>query len=634
MLGTGSGAYKMKHGSFKITDKLMNFKPVSEYKLLENKSGKIAILFDGKLTVTFCETGTRLEILFQCSDDCVNRLQFSLHASREEHIYGCGEQYSKLDLRGQKVPVWCEEQGIGRGKNLLTFLAELTHGAGGNYFTTYFPQPTFVSSLNYYCHVETYGYSVFDFTAKDRHTLFTFGIPDKIIIEKRDTAPEVLESLTQYLGRQPELPDWVYDGVWLGIQGGRAVVESKLKNVLETGMKVAAVWAQDWEGIRTTSFGKQLRWDWKYDEGLYPDLPCFIKGLNEQGIKFLGYINPFLCLDGELYKEASDKGYLVKNREGGEYYVYVTTFPAATVDLSNPEAVAWIKNVIRKNMIETGLSGWMADFGEHLPVDSAVYSGESGESFHNKYPVRWAETNREVLEETGNLGNIVFFTRSGFSGTGRFSTLVWAGDQMVDWSMNDSLASVIPAGLSLGFSGIGFSHSDIGGYTTVAWVKRSKELFLRWAEHAVFTAIMRTHEGNRPGSNWQFDSDRETLAHFSRMSRIHFHLKPYIKRTVQEYVEHGVPVMRHPYIHYEKDENLHKLTYQYMFGRDMMIAPVYKPGRRSWRVYLPDDRWMHMCTGKEYKKGWHRISSPIGQPPAFYRAQSEFCKLFEAVIHI
>jgi alpha-glucosidase len=369
-------------------------------------------------------------------------------------------------------------------------------------------------------------------------------------------------------------------------------------------------------------------WNWHYDSRLYPDFPDLVAELREKGIRTLGYINPFLAVEGELYKEASERGYCVKTPRGQDYMIYVTTFPAALLDLTNPEAARWIKDVIKRNMLGAGLSGWMADYGEYLPADAVLHSGESGESFHNRYPVAWAKINREALEEAGALGDAVFFMRAGYSGTSRHSTGAWAGDQLVNWSFHDGLPSVIPAALSVGYSGTGIHHSDIGGFTTVAWVMRTKELFMRWAEHAAFTPVMRNHEGNRPNRNWQFNSDAETLAHLARMTDIYTRLAPYHRHTVGTYGETGLPAMRHLGLHYEDDETAQAQWYQYLYGRDLLIAPVVRKKHTVWDVYLPDDEWVHLWSGKPAAPGWRREEAPVGYPPVYYRRDSEFAELF------
>jgi alpha-glucosidase len=375
-------------------------------------------------------------------------------------------------------------------------------------------------------------------------------------------------------------------------------------------------------------------WDWRYDRNMYPDFPELVSELGDRGIRMLGYINPFLAIEGELYREAHDRGFCVQNPHGGDYMIKVTTFPAALLDLTNPDARRWIKEIITENMLGVGMAGWMADYGEYLPTDAVLHSGESGESFHNRYPAEWARVNREAVEEAGALGEAVFFMRAGYTGSSRYSLGAWAGDQLVNWSPNDGLPTVIPAAISSGFSGTGVHHSDIGGFTTVAWVRRSKELLLRWAEQAAFTPIMRSHEGNRPDDNWQFDSDDETLAHLARMTEAYTRLAPYHRHTVDTYAETGIPAIRHVALHYGADEQTHSLSYQYLYGRDLLVAPVVRRNMREWPVYLPRDEWVHLWSGATASPGWRSEPAPCGRPPVYYRRESAFAGLFASLREI
>lgn len=631
IVGQGVSEITMRYSNYKLRDQVTRKIAPGAWQVRESSNFGVIIDFTNLGAVAFGQDGDAVSIRFIGFDDNLDRFWLTLEASADEHIYGCGEQYSELDLRGKRVPIWVQEQGVGRGKDLITLLANLHSGSGGAWHTTYFAQPTFVSSANYSCHIEATSYAELDFRPADRHVLHTWQIPSRVRIEVRDTAPEVIAGLSRHLGRQPELPAWTHDGVWLGLQGGRDVVQEKLDAALDADTRVAAVWAQDWQGIRVTSFGKQLEWNWRHDDTLYPDLPGTIEQLAARGIRFLGYINPMLVPEGDLYQEAREKGYLVKDRQGEVAHVTITSFPAGLVDFDNPAACTWYKTIIKDHMIGIGLAGWMADFGEALPTDAALYSGRDAALAHNDYPVQWARVNREAVEETGKLGQVVFFMRAGAAGSSRHALAHWAGDQLVNWSLDDGFATVIPAAISLGFCGVGQFHSDIGGYTTVAWIKRTKELFMRWCEQAVFSPIMRTHEGNRPGSNWQFDSDRETLEHFSRMSRIYVHLRDYHRAVGREYAETGVPPTRHPYIHYEDDEVVHTLKYQYLYGRDILVAPVIRRKARTMRVYLPADDWLNAWTGEKYRAGWHQIATPSGQTPVFYREASEHRTLLDGL---
>ncbi|MDA8228317.1 MAG: alpha-glucosidase [Desulfitobacterium hafniense] len=639
--GKGQASFDMHHGNFKIKEEVQEKIALTDFSIEEESSPDIKgtlVTFSRKglysVTVLFTVEEGRAVIKFVSNQDGINRLWLRLQADKEERIYGCGEQFSYFDLRGRNFPLWVAEQGVGRNKQTLaTFMADTQAKAGGDYYSTYFPQPTFISSKKYYCHVEDTAYMDFDFSHESYHELQIWNVPKNIVIEAADTYIDLVGKLTNLLGRQPELPDWIYDGVWIGMQGGTETVLSKLEHALSKGLKVSGIWAQDWEGKRITSFGKRLMWNWVWNKELYPGLDEEIKKLKARGIRFLGYINPYLAIEGHLYIEASEKGYIVKNQEGKDYLIDCGEFYSGIVDLTNPTAFEWYKKVIKVNMIEFGLAGWMADFGEYLPTDAVLYNGISAELMHNAWPALWARVNREAVEESGKLNEVTFFMRSGYTGSQKYSTMTWAGDQNVDWSLDDGLASVIPAALSLGMTGFGLHSSDIGGYTTLYDIKRTKELFMRWAEFGAFTPLMRTHEGNRPDDNWQFDSDDETLAHFAKMSRVYTTLSPYIKAAVKENSSHGVPVMRPLFMHYESSK-AYELKYEYLFGRDLLVAPVIEPEKTEWTVYLPEDEWIHLWTGKEYGAGEANIDAPLGYPPVFYRKSSAYAELFKEVAKV
>ncbi len=210
--------------------------------------------------------------------------------------------------------------------------------------------------------------------------------------------------------------------------------------------------------------------------------------------------------------------------------------------------------------------------------------------------------------------------------------MMWAGDQNVDWSDDDGLPSALCAALSLSMSGMGLHHSDIGGYTTLYGMERSKELLLRWCEFAAFTPLMRTHEGNRPKDNWQFDSDEETRRFFSRMTSLHVQLKPYLQEVVRENSEQGIPVMRPLFLHYP-EESFFNNKDSYLLGRDLLVAPVMGgEGALSRSLILPSGRWVHLFTKETFQGG----SCTVDAPPleclrSFFREGSDFAPLFTSI---
>jgi alpha-glucosidase len=428
------------------------------------------------------------------------------------------------------------------------------------------------------------------------------------------------------------------------LQGGTQKVLDLSERLEALDTPVAAYWLQDWVGQRETSFGTQLWWNWELDRGHYPDWNALRERLAEEDVRLMTYVSPLLATDvakkksyrRNLFEEAASKGYLVKNREGEPYRIKITDFSAALVDLTNPEARAWYEDVIKDELIGNGASGWMADYGEYLPYDAVLSSGADPKSYHNRYAEEWAEINREAIQEVGREDDIVFFNRSGYSKSPSYSTLFWLGDQLVDWDEHDGIKSAVTGLLSSGLSGYAFEHTDVGGYTAIDHpllkYHRSKELLMRWVELAAFTVVFRTHEGNRPEVNHQIYSDEETLRHFSRFAKVYAAWKPYRMELVKEAAETGLPVVRHPFVHYPHDPEVYGLDYQFMVGPDFMVAPVLDPGEEEVEVYLPAGRWVHLWSGRRYgspEEGvYETVRAPVGEPAVFYKEGSEAGRRF------
>ena len=145
---------------------------------------------------------------------------------------------------------------------------------------------------------------------------------------------------------------------------------------------------------------------------------------------------------------------------------------------------------------------------------------------------------------------------------------------------------------------------------------------MRWEEMNTFSPLMRFHEGNQPDNNVQFDADNELLEHLALFSGIHAGLKPYLKALEKENSEHGIPVMRPLFYHYDEEKAYTEKT-EYLLGRDILAAPVLSKGAVSRTVWLPDDEWVNLFTGEEYNGGTYSVSAPVGRPPVFIRKKSE-----------
>lgn len=629
-IGKGHETVDMYRGNYKIEDYVVERVPLMLSGCIRKKENEYLLNLEDKIECKVLLDRELLILEFAAKEKDCNRFWIRIPAEKEEKCYGCGEQMSYFNLRGRNFPIWTSEPGVGRDKTTyVTWRSDVENKAGGDYYNTNYPQPTYISTNHYFLHVDTTAYCDFNFKNDEFHELQIWEVPKQIRMEAAPTYIELLEKITEYFGRQPELPEWVYNGLIMGVQGGNERAFGLLDKTLEKGIKVAGIWCQDWCGKRVTSFGKRLQWDWKFHEEMYPELPEKIKEIKKRNIRFLGYVNPYLVNDGILYQEGKEKGYFATKQDGSEYLVDFGEFYCGVVDLTNPEAFEWFKGIIKTYTLGIGIDGWMADFGEYLPTDDIMlHSGISAMKEHNRWPLLWAKCNYEAVKESGKLGEVFYFMRAGAAGIQKYCTLLWAGDQSVDFSIHDGLASVICGALSAGMMGCGLTHSDIGGYTSLFQNIRSKELFLRWAEMAMFTPVMRTHEGNRPDTNFQYYDDEDTMEQLARLVDIYTILAPYTKTLVTENAKKGIPVQRPLFIHYEEDANTYDIQYEYLYGRDMLIAPVYLANEESWTVYLPKDNWVHLWTGRTYEGGEIGVGAKLGYPPAFYKKGSAFEEVF------
>lgn len=567
-----------------------------------------------------------------------DRLILALPAGVDEAVWGGGEQMSYLRLNGRRYPIWTSEPGVGRDKSTaLTREMDRQGMAGGDYWTTNYPQPTFLSSAGYLCHLDETCYAVLDFTDPAAHRIEMWAGHARLEFACADMPAGLVAHAARRFGPPAIPPAWALGGAIVGLKDGARSFE-RFEAIRAAGAAVSALWCEDWCGIRQTSFGRRLFWDWRWNPDRYPDLPARIDALRAEGLRFLGYVNPYIAVDAALFAEAEAGGHLALRLDTDEpYLVDFGEFDCGVVDLTRADTRGWFADrVIGREMLDFGLSGWMADFGEYLPVDLRLAGGTDPMTEHNRWPLLWAQTNAEAVASRGAVDEALFFMRAGAAGLPRYCPLLWAGDQSVDFTRHDGIGTVVTAALSAGLVGNAFSHSDCGGYTSLLGNVRTAELMQRWYELAAFAPVMRTHEGNRPDDNLQIDSTPELLAGFVRWSRVHAALAPYVATLVAEAQATGLPVQRALFLHHfdeaETWPEIQDVQDQFLYGADLLVAPVIEEGARARDVLLPGTGpWHHVWSGKDYPPGWHRIEAPLGEPPVFYRPDSPFAALFASL---
>lgn len=567
----------------------------------------------------------------------LNQLVLRLQTSASEHWFGGGEQFSTPRLNGQNLPIWVQENGIGRGAMPLSGLIDaFSPGSAGHAHSSYISVPWLMSSQGRGLALENSEYSEWDLREPNLLRMQLWAPEMHLRLIGADTPLALLTSYTTWAGRMPEPPDWVDRGAWVGMQGGTAQVRAVWEKLQAQKTPLAAFWLQDWVGKRKTSIGSQLWWNWELNHSHYPGWQELLQDLKQAKIRVLGYLNPFLVdVRGEgarrnLYAEAREQGFLLKDAHGAVLQVKNTDFSAGMLDLSHPGARAWFKQVVKSQVLGAGLSGWMADYGEALPLDAHLYSQDPALRAHNRYAEEWARLQNEILSENPEAQALVFL-RSGFTLSPRWAPLFWQGDQSVSWDGHDGLRSAVKGLISGGLSGFALNHSDAGGYTSICQAGlglcRSPELLLRWLEANAWTSFLRSHEGNQPEAQAQLYSSPELLAAFDRQARIYTAWRFLRRQLFAQASQQGAPVVRHLFLHFPEDDQAAQIHDQFMLGPDLLVAPVLEPGARSRKLYLPAGPWVYLWSGKVYglyhKGSWVEVAAPLGQAPVFVRRESE-----------
>ncbi len=532
------------------------------------------------------------------------------------HFLGFGEQYNAVDHRGRNVPLWVSEQGIGRSP-------ARRNAFSGDHTTTYFPVPFFLDPRGFGVALDTDARAVADLCADDP-AAWTFSAQDPAELVVRlytgPTVPDVMAAWTRLQGRSAPPPAWAVEGVWLGVQGGpEPAVRAAVARARRFDVPLAAVWSQDWLGRRKFGAGNVgVRYRWSVDESWYPDLAGLIRELNAGGVRFLGYFNPFLVPEQDLYADAVRDNFIARAPGGAPATFPISVVTGGVLDVSNPAAVRWFQGYAGR-ALDLGLSGWMHDFGEWLPHDAVLSDGSDPRRAHNRYPERWQRAAREVLEARHPDGDWIMLSRSGWLRAAHASQVVWAGDQEATWDDDDGLRTVIPALVSLGLAGVGYCTHDVAGFSGGP---STRELYQRWVELAAFTPVFRTHEGLQRAANWSWDRDDETTTHFSRFARVHRALAADLRALGDAHQRTGMPIVRALALGFPAEPRGYDVRDEYLLGDALLVAPVVTMGATSRSVYFPPGPWFDVWDPSRRYEGPMEatVDAPIGRPPVFSRA--------------
>lgn len=589
-------SYAMMFGSFKPDTVALGpwrgASQIAEQKLTDGKRLDLADENGARLAslvVTSPEEG-HLLVKVEPGDGPERRFSWGYACDAEDHFAGFGAQTWDVDHRGQTVPTWVQEEGIGKIET-DTYDDFLWYMAGRRH-SSHLPIPQYLSRRGYMLTTETDNRSIFALCSEqDDAVRVEVDLPLSIHLFDGPEPAKAIERATAVFGR-PRMPPTLAFAPWLDALHGTQSVLGVAQTARAEGIPSSVIWTEDWRGGSTSMMGSyDLKEEWEVDTSLYPDLKGLTSTLHDNGYAFMIYFNPFVFENTKAWSETAANGWLIKKQSGDPYTFQAASIVESTsmIDLTNPAARAWALGKM-KAALSLGVDGWMTDFAEWVPTDS-VLAGGSGMDLHNRYPVLWQQLSREAIDSVGDGSPRLFFARSGWFGTPSVADVIWAGDQKTNLDRDDGMPVIIPIGIGLGMVGVSTYAHDIAGYNSTTVKPSTKEVFFRWTELGAWTPVMRTHHGNYPDDNWAWDSDAETTAHFRRYARLHMALLPMWEGLAKLASQSGMPIWRGMALHFPEDPKVWPITDQVMVGDGLLIAPVQVEGATSRGVYLPSGLW-------------------------------------------
>ena len=527
--------------------------------------------------------------------------------SRDEKLYGMGQyQQPFLNLRGldlelaqrnsqASVPFVVSSKGFG----FLWNNPAIGRAVFGNNITTF----------------EAYSTKVLDYW-----------------IVVGDTPAEIMKAYGTVAGTVPVMPEFGL-GFW----------QSKLR--YQTQDELLQV-AQEYKNrnipldvIVVDFFHWDKQGDWKFDKTYWPDPKKMIEEINAMGTEVMVSIWPTVSFESENYKEMLEKGLLIRTERGIRVGM---DFQGETIhiDTTNPEARKFLWNKAKKNYYENGVKIFWLDEAEpeYTVYDFENYRYYLGTDLEvgNIYPVCYARAFYDGMTTEGN-DKVMNLARCTWAGGQKYGALVWSGDIASSFS---SMRNQLAAGLNMGMAGIPWWTTDIGGFHGGdPKSPQFRELFARWFAWGAFCPVMRLHGDREPrqpqygqtggatccsgAENEIWSYGDEVYEFCKKYISIREKLKPYIRIIMNDAHENGAPLMRPLFYEFPEDSESWNVEDEYMFGPDILVAPILYENCKTRKVYLPKgETWFDYETKKNYDGGQIiEVESPVEIIPIFFKGK-------------
>ncbi|MGA2685252.1 MAG: TIM-barrel domain-containing protein [Verrucomicrobiota bacterium] len=503
--------------------------------------------------------------------DYSRSLDAAFTLSPGEMIYGCGESFTGLNKRGQKLVLWPDDANGIQNQGM------------------YKPIPFFMSDRGYGMFIHTSTPITCDFgnsfagvnslmVGDDELDLFVFlGSPR-----------EILDEYTRLTGKSPLPPVWSF-GLWMSrcTYNAEDQVQSIAARLRADQIPCDVI------HLDTGWFETDWQCDYEFSRTRFPDPEKMLSDLKQDGFHVSCWQLPYFVPKNKLFNELVEKNLVVHDAKGNLPY------EDAVLDLSNPQTVAWYQAKLA-NLLKLGVSAIKVDFGEAAPEDGLYANGRTGFYEHNLYPLRYNKAVADITLKT--TGEHIIWARSAWAGSQRYP-VHWGGDAE---STDDGMAAELRGGLSFGLSGFSFWSHDVGGFTADSVTNMDKNLFARWLAFGMLSSHSRCH-GIAPKEPWNYGSAFED--EFRQIDDLKYELMPYVYAQARDCSDHGLPMVRALFIEYPDDPGSWLVDDEYLFGSSILAAPLMHENATGRDVYLPPGTWIDYQTGRSYDGGWHHIEA-------------------------
>lgn len=517
-----------------------------------------------------------------------------------EAIYGLGEKWSGLNKRGQYIHSYnYDALGVNAEASYKNAPFAWSPKGWGAFVNTPAPVQHGVGFSPW--SQRAYGVYVED----DYLDLFLFT---------GDSGAEIIRDYTGLTGRAPCPPDWS-----LGLIMSKAYYQDE-DELLSTALEIRrrnlpcdtiTLDGRAWLETKT-------RFSFEWDKTRYPNPKETLQKLHDLNFKVCIWEYPLISTANPRFEEWSQNEWLLKDAATGQTHIYeweaepfgevLTPLPdSGILDFTHPDAYAFWRDA-HKQLFDVGVDMIKADFGEQISDDVVAHNGETGRALHNVYAFLYNKCVYEAAEKYSKNGPFLF-SRSSWTGCQRFPAQ-WGGDPQADW---EGFAASLRGGLSWGLTGAPFYATDIGGFYGD---QRDPKLYVRWLQASIFSAHLRMH-GIGSREPWTYGPVAEAAAR--KAIELRYRLMPYIKKTVIDAGQSGLPVQRAMVLACPEEPESWRMEEQFFFGDDLLVAPCIREDDQV-SVYLPEGEWRRFPDKEVFEGGRiHALKLELDEMAVFVR---------------